>query len=139
MASSDPKNVAQSTLTAWGSHSMAAAGLATLIFPLHARPLQIRPMLFIPVLMFSSYINLQGFKKDSAGITAAASGTYALLALRRSVSGGRLRTKFSARGAVRGAAIAFGLANVVACGWVYATADRKAEEEERRDNPRWAE
>jgi hypothetical protein len=116
---------------------MAPTGLATLITALHFRPLQIRPLLFVPILVFSSYINLQGFKKDSAGITAAASGTYALLALRRSPRA--FLKKFSVRGAVRGAAIGLGIMNAVGCGWVYATADRNKEAEERRDNPRWVE
>ena len=114
---------------------MAPTGLATLITALHWRPLQKAPMAFVPVLLFASYINLQGFKKDSAGMTAAASGTYALLALRRKP--GAFFKRFGVRGAVRGSAIALGLMNLAGCGWVYATADRKAEEEERKNNPRW--
>lgn len=110
-------------------------GLATLVFGLHGKPLQVRPMLFVPILVFSSYINLQGFKKDSAGLTAAASGTYALLALRRRP--GSVMNKFTVRGSVRGAAIALGVMNVLGCGWVYATADRKTEAEERKNHPRW--
>jgi hypothetical protein len=116
---------------------MAPTGLATLIAALHLRPLQVRPMLFVPILLFSSYANLQGFKKDSAGMTAAASGTYALLALRRSPAG--FFRKFSISGVVRATAVGLGIMNAVGCGWVYATADRKRETEERRDNPRWAE
>jgi hypothetical protein len=42
------------------------------------------PMLFPPVLLFSSYLNLSNYKTDAAGITAAWSGLYALLAIRRS-------------------------------------------------------
>lgn len=41
-------------------------------------------MMFPPVLLFSSYLNLSDYKTDSAGITAAWSGLYALLAMRRS-------------------------------------------------------
>jgi TRAP-type C4-dicarboxylate transport system permease large subunit len=58
--------------------------LATLITAQHARPFQAMPMLFPPVLIFSSYLNLSGYKTDAAGITAAWSGLYALLAVRRS-------------------------------------------------------
>ena len=116
---------------------MAPTGLATMITALHMRPLQVRPMLFVPVLMFSSYINLQGFKKDSAGISAAASGTYALLALRRSP--GAFLKKFTVRGAVRGVAVGLALMNAAGCGWVYATTDRKTEADERRNNPKWVE
>ncbi|KAK7977969.1 hypothetical protein PG996_004016 [Apiospora saccharicola] len=135
MATEPSKTTALSTLSAWGTHSMAPTGLATLITALHFRPLQKAPMLFVPVLLFSSYINLQGFKKDSAGLTAAASGTYALLALRRSSAS--FFKRFGVRGAVRGTAVLLGLANVAGCGWVYATADRRAEDEDRKNNPRW--
>lgn len=122
-------------LTLTTDHSMPAAGLATLVTALHFRPFQLRPMVFVPILLFSSYINLQGFKKDSAGITAAASGTYALLALRRS-AGGLLR-KFGVRGAVRGAAVGLGIANALSGAWVYATASRETEKQERLNNPKW--
>jgi hypothetical protein len=57
--------------------------LATLITAQHARPFQPLPMLFPPVLLFSSYLNLGNYKTDAAGITAAWSGLYALLAIRR--------------------------------------------------------
>jgi hypothetical protein len=40
-------------------------------------------MMFPPVLLFSSYLNLSNYKTDSAGLTAAWSGLYALLAMRR--------------------------------------------------------
>lgn len=57
--------------------------LATLITAQHARPFQPLPMLFPPVLLFSSYLNLSNFKTDAAGMTAAWSGLYAILAMRR--------------------------------------------------------
>jgi hypothetical protein len=57
--------------------------LATLITAQHARPFQALPMAFAPVLLFSSYLNLSGYKTDAAGTTAAWSGLYALLAMRR--------------------------------------------------------
>lgn len=40
-------------------------------------------MLFPPVLLFASYLNLSNYKTDAAGLTAAWSGLYALLAMRR--------------------------------------------------------
>lgn len=58
--------------------------LATLITAQHARPFQPLPMMFAPMLLFSSYLNLSNYKTDAAGITAAWSGLYGLLALRRS-------------------------------------------------------
>lgn len=57
--------------------------LATLISAQHMRPFQPLPMMFPPVLLFSSYLNLSNHKTDAAGITAAWSGLYALLAMRR--------------------------------------------------------
>jgi hypothetical protein len=51
-------------------------------------------MTFTPVLLFSSYLNLSNYKTDSAGITAAWSGLYALLAMRRSqVRSGRFASQ----------------------------------------------
>jgi len=113
-------------------------GLATLITALHFRPFQALPMLFAPLLMFSSYLNVAGFAIDGAGMTAAWSGLYVLLAARRRNPAAAMRGgKFSARGVVRAAAMGLGTANCVAGGWVYATGDRKAEEEERRERNRW--
>lgn len=115
-------------------------GLATLVTALHYRPFQALPMLFAPLLLFSSYLNIAGFAIDSAGMTAAWSGLYVLLAARRGgrgISPAALRRRFSARGAVRGAAMGLGTVNCVAGGWVYATGDRKAEDEERRERNRW--
>ncbi|KAI0384756.1 hypothetical protein F5Y04DRAFT_247735 [Hypomontagnella monticulosa] len=133
----EPSVSVRSRIEAWGNSSFAPTGLATLITALHFRPLQVRPMLFVPILLFSSYSNLQGFKIDSAGITAAASGTYALLALRRRPAA--FMNRFSIRGIVRGAAVGIGLINAATAGWVYAMGDREKEKQERRDNPRWVE
>ncbi|KAH9896265.1 hypothetical protein F4778DRAFT_745706 [Xylariomycetidae sp. FL2044] len=130
-----PKSVF-STLEAWGKSSVAPMALATLITALHYRPFQPRPMLFVPILLFSSYANLQGFKIDGAGLTAAASGTYALLALRRRP--GPLAKRFlTPRGAVRGVALGLAGMNTVAGGWVYARGNRELEKRERKENPRW--
>ncbi|KAL6864527.1 hypothetical protein J3F83DRAFT_766542 [Trichoderma novae-zelandiae] len=123
-------------LTEWGSSSLPPSLLATLITALHARPLQILPMsLFTPTLLFSSYLNLSGYPTASAGLTAAWSGLYALLALRRRQS---LRAKFSIRGIVRGAAVGLGAANCVAGGWVYLHGSKERDREERLRRNRWA-
>lgn len=114
---------------------MPAMGLATLITSLHYRPLQKLPLLFAPLLLFSSYLNVAGFKIDSAGMTAAWSGLYVLLAARRRPAS--LRNKWSLRGGVRAAAMGLGTVNTVAGGWAYMTGNRKAEEEERRERNRW--
>ncbi|KAI0143045.1 hypothetical protein GGR57DRAFT_484802 [Xylariaceae sp. FL1272] len=136
METPEPPKSVTSRLSAWGKSSMAPAALATLIAPLHLRPARPVPLLFVPVLFFSSYANLQGFKIDSAGITMAASGIYALLAMRRKPPTG-FRGKFSVRGLVRGSAIGVAAANVAACGWVYLTGNRKEEKVFREANPRW--
>jgi hypothetical protein len=57
--------------------------LATLVTAQHLKPFQPLPMLFPPVLLLSSYLNINGFKTDAAGISAAWSGLYLLLAMRR--------------------------------------------------------
>lgn len=114
---------------------MPPMGLATLITALHFRPFQALPMLFPPLLLFSSYLNLAGFTTDSAGITAAWSGLYVLLALRRRQPS--LRSRFTVRGAVRGGAIGLGTVNCAAGGLVWATGDRGREEAERKARNRW--
>lgn len=117
---------------------MPPMGLATLITALHFRPFARLPMLlFTPMLIFSSYLNLAGFKIDAAGLSAAWSGLYLLLAARRRPAIAGFRQRFTARGAVRGAAMGLGGVNLLAGGWVYATGDRKAETEERKERDRW--
>ncbi|KAK2590685.1 hypothetical protein QQS21_011625 [Conoideocrella luteorostrata] len=119
----------------WGSSSMPPALMATLVTALHARPMQAFPLfLFTPPLLFSSYLNLSGYQTGSAGLAAAWSGLYALMALRRRQP---FKSKFSARGLVRGAAIGLGAGNAVAGGWVYFMGDFKKDEEERIRRNRW--
>jgi hypothetical protein len=117
--------------------SLPPSLMATLTAALHARPLQAFPLiLFTPPLLFSSYLNLSGFTTASAGLTAAWSGLYALLALRRRQVGG-LKSKFSPRGMVRGAAIGLGASNAVAGGWTYMRGDFKKDDELRAERRRW--
>jgi len=111
--------------------------LATLITALHFRPFQTLPMLFPPVLAFSSYLSVAGWKADSAGLTAAWSGLYVLLASRRHHSLMGAHGKVSLRGAVRLTAMGLGVANCVAGCYTYLTADRKAEELERKEINKW--
>ncbi|OLN87293.1 hypothetical protein CCHL11_03703 [Colletotrichum chlorophyti] len=123
-----------STVREYGTNPLPPAIHAIFIAALHGRPLKILPFSFAPALLFSSYVNLAGFYTDSAGFTCALSGLYALLALRRRQP---LRSKFTARGLVRGTAIGMGFANSAAGGWVYATGDRKKDEAERKARNRW--
>lgn len=113
-------------------------GLATLLTALHARPFARLPMLlFTPMLLLSSYLSLAGLRIDAAGLGAAWSGLYVLLAARRRPAAS-LRGRFlSARGAVRGAAMGLGGINTVAGGYVYATGDREAERVARQERDRW--
>ncbi|PHH69077.1 hypothetical protein CDD82_94 [Ophiocordyceps australis] len=120
----------------WGSSSLPPALLASLITALHARPAQPLALVLFPgPLLFASYINLAGHGTGAAGISAAWSGIYALLALRRRQS---LRGKFSARGLVRGAAIALCMANCLGGGLAYALGSFEKDEEERKKRNRWA-
>ena len=98
--------------------------LATLITAQHARPPQFLPLLFPPLLLFSSYLNLNDYKIDSAGFNAAWSGVYLLLARRRKQP---LMSKWGPRGIVRGATLGVCLANVVGGGMVYALGKREEE------------
>jgi hypothetical protein len=85
-------------------------------------------MIFPPLLLFSTYLNLQGYKIDSAGTTAAFSGTYLLLASRRRMG---FMNKFGARGLIRGATMGLCLVNVVGGGLAYAFGSRTKEEEKK--------
>ncbi|KLO86556.1 uncharacterized protein LW93_11333 [Fusarium fujikuroi] len=82
-------------LNDWGTASLPPSLLATLITALHARPPSLPLFIFTPPLLFSSYLNLSGYPTGSAGLTAAWSGLYVLLALRRRQP---FRGRFSVRG-----------------------------------------
>lgn len=84
-------------------------------------------MLFPPALLFTSYVNLQDHKVDAAGISAAWSGIYLLLAGRRKQQ--KIMNKFGARGMVRGAAMGVGFANMVGGGLVYMFGKRRPEDD----------
>jgi hypothetical protein len=103
-------------------------------------------MAFVPVLLFSSYLNLSGYKTDAAGTTAAWSGLYALLAMRRrqviafiyplpcfTEGANRLMqqftNKFTVRGVVRGASLALCAVNVAGCGLAYVFGKREKEDQ----------
>lgn len=132
-----PIALRQRTDRLFAASSLPPSLLATLTTALHSRPLQPLPLLlFTPPLLFSSYLNLSGFTTASAGLTAAWSGLYALLALRRRQTGG-LKAKFGARGLVRGAAIGLGASNAVAGGWTYMKGDFKKDDEMRAERRRW--
>lgn len=96
--------------------------LATLIAAQHARPPQLVPLLFPPVLLFSTYLNLNDYVSDSAGITAAWSGLYLLMARRRKQP---FASRWSTRGIVRGATMGTCVVNLVGGGLVYGFGRRK--------------
>lgn len=85
-------------------------------------------MLFPPLLLFSTYLNLQGYKIDSAGTTAAFSGAYLLLAGRRRVG---FMNKLGARGIIRGGTMGLCLVNVIGGGLAYTFGSRSKEDEKR--------
>lgn len=103
--------------------------LATLISALHGRPFQALPMLFPPVLLFSTYLNLSSYTIDAAGLTAAWSGLYLVLARRRKAK--TFGSRFGVRGLTRGATLGLALANVVGGGMTYAFGRRSVEEKVR--------
>jgi hypothetical protein len=83
-------------------------------------------MLFPPVLLLSTYLNIYEYKVDAAGISAAWSGLYILLARRRKQA---LGAKFGTRGLIRGATMGLCAANLVAGGLFYAVGKREGEGE----------
>ncbi|KAI9671699.1 MAG: hypothetical protein M1831_003227 [Alyxoria varia] len=112
----------------WGRSSLPPALLATLIFPQHMRPaFQAVPMLFPPALLFTSYVNLNGYKTDAGGLSAVWSTLYLLLASRRHH---RIAEKLSPRGVIRGATLAVAGVNGVAGAVTYAFGTRGRREEE---------
>ncbi|KAH7030506.1 hypothetical protein B0J12DRAFT_317861 [Macrophomina phaseolina] len=113
------------TLRAWGDNPLPPTLTATLITAQHMRPFQALPMLFPPVLLLSSYLNVNGYKKDAAGISAAWSGLYVLLAGRRKQ---KIYSKFGARGIIRGATLGLCAANLVGGGLAYVFGKREEEE-----------
>jgi len=130
----DAKRSAISYATDWGKSSLPPTLLATVVTALHARPFQPLPMIFPPVLLLSTYLNLNGYAVDAAGITAAWSGLYLLLARRRKVAGAnfsaKMGSKFGARGLTRGAAMVLAGVNVVGGGITYAFGKRDSNDEE---------
>ena len=83
-------------------------------------------MIFPPFLLFSTYLNLQGYRVDSAGTTAALSGLYFVLAGRRR---NPFMSKFGARGVIRGGTMGLCFANVVGGGLAYMFGSRSREDE----------
>jgi hypothetical protein len=69
---------------------------------------------------------VNGFKKDSAGISAAWSGLYLLLASRRKQ---KFVKKWGPRGIVRGASMGLALVNMVAGGLTYTLGTKEDEDE----------
>lgn len=86
-------------------------------------------MVFPPLLAFSCYLNLAGYKIDSAGTTAAFSGAYLVLAGRRRLG---FMNKFGARGIIRGATMGVALVNVVGGGLAYGFGSRSKEDEQKK-------
>jgi len=119
------KTSAISYARAWGESPLPPTLLATLITAQHARPPQFLPLLFPPVLLFSTYLNLSDYKIDSAGINAAWSALYLILARRRNQP---FVQKWGARGIIRGATLGLCVANVLGGGFTYAIGRRSKEE-----------
>ncbi|KAK2741806.1 hypothetical protein FQN55_008180 [Onygenales sp. PD_40] len=107
---------------AWGESPFPPTLLATLIAAQHMRPFQPLPMLFPPALLFTTYLNLLEYKVDAAGVSAAWSGLYLLLAAKRKQ---KFVQKWGARGIVRGGAMGLGFANMVSGGLVYMLGERR--------------
>ena len=84
-------------------------------------------MLFPPVLLFSTYLNIYEYTTEAAGINAAWSGLYMLLARRRKQP---LARKFGTRGIIRGTTLGLCGINLLAGGWLYVLGRREEEGDE---------
>ncbi|KAM0795094.1 hypothetical protein BDR22DRAFT_826401 [Usnea florida] len=128
MADKEPQEQAKTSAIVhakvWGESPVPPTALAALIAAQGLRPPQFLPLLFPPVLLFSTYLNLNDYKVDAAGLNAAWSGLYMLLARRRKQPLGR---KFGTRGLIRGATMGMCTVNVVCGGLVYAMGKREGE------------
>ncbi|RKF65278.1 hypothetical protein OnM2_010011 [Erysiphe neolycopersici] len=94
------------SLKDWGCSPLPPTILATFITALHFRPFQAFPMIFPPVLLFTSYLNLQDLTKESAGLSATWSGL--------------IRNRFlTARSMTTSAAIGLAAINCVCGGLTY--------------------
>ncbi|MCJ1379399.1 hypothetical protein MMC17_002500 [Xylographa soralifera] len=120
-AEEEAKASAISYARLWGESPVPPALLATLIAAQHARPPQFLPLLFPPALLFSTYLNINEYKIDAAGTSAAWSALYLLLARRRKQP---LMQKWGTRGIVRGATMGLCVANLLGGGFVYAIGKR---------------
>ncbi|KAL6714902.1 hypothetical protein ACLMJK_007162 [Lecanora helva] len=121
------KTTVLTSLQTWGESSVPPTALASLILAQSLRPPQFLPLLFPPVLLFTSYMNLSSYTTEAAGINAAWSGLYMLLARRRKAP--NWSKKFGTRGIIRGTTMGFCGINLVAGGWVYLLGKREEKEE----------
>jgi hypothetical protein len=95
-----------------------------LVLSQHLRPPQWLPLTFPPALLFSSYLNLSGYKTDAAGTSAAWSGLYFLLARRRRQP---MMQRWGVRGIVRGATMGLCAVNFVGGATAYLLGRRSQE------------
>ena len=94
--------------------------LATLITSQRLRPFQLLPMTFPPVFLFASYLNTQGYKKDAAGLSAAWSALYLVLARRSAgVTSALKPSNWNGRGLTRVATVTLCLGQAVGGGLAY--------------------
>ncbi|MCJ1233961.1 hypothetical protein MMC14_001919 [Varicellaria rhodocarpa] len=120
----EAKASAISYARAWGESPVSPAIAATFIAAQHLSPPQYLPLIFPPILLFSSYLNLAEYKIDAAGLNAAWSGLYLILARRRKQP---LMKKWGARGIIRGSTMGICALNLLGGGFVYATGRRSKE------------
>ena len=121
---SHPQTPLVLTLLLTPESSVPPTALATLITAQALRPPQFLPLIFPPLLLFSTYLNISDYKVEAAGINAAWSGLYLLLARRRKQP---LARKFGTRGLIRGATLGMCTANLVCGGLVYAVGKRRGD------------
>ncbi|KAI9676751.1 MAG: hypothetical protein M1829_002846 [Trizodia sp. TS-e1964] len=100
----------------WGESPLPPMVLATLITAQSLRPLRPLPLLFTPMLLLSTYMNLDGHPRQAALQSASWSAIYLVLARRRKQA---FMSKWSARGIVRGTTMGVCVANLLGGGVAY--------------------
>ncbi|KAL9124926.1 MAG: hypothetical protein Q9217_005796 [Psora testacea] len=90
--------------------------LASMVLAQALRPPQYLMLLFPPVLLLSTYVNILDLKEESAAITGSWSALYYVLSRRRKQE---ITQKLTYRGLIRGGTQATCLMNILGCGYVY--------------------
>lgn len=122
------KRTAIHQLKQYGESPVPPALLAGLITSYQLRPFRPLPMLFPPFLLFSSYLNTQGYKTDAAGLSATWSTLYLVMSRRTGGITSVLKpSNWNFRGLTKGATFVMCIAQSTNGGIAYVFGSRSKE------------